>query len=413
MAASKEVGSVFDCPICLEKLRDPKYLPCLHTFCELCIQSFIDSSILDCIVNRREISFDCPVCRRVINAPSQNISAKEWAEQLPKNHQLLAIKDSYEKGNKTEREIFCDSCTQNSKQVIATLRCKQCRDNLCETCCQFIHKRVKVFAFHTIVDLRSTNKETDDATELGSCGVHTDKLIEVYCFDHEKLCCSFCLATVHKECKSVLSLDEIAENDLENPFKSFITETKLIRYLTTSAILDTKKSIIELNQKKNEMLKDMAEKIEDIKNRLDSLHFRTKRYLKHAHEGQISELTSVLTNLDNFDATLAQSENITSTIMQCGSRKQMFVAMEKLKMQVSDKWKIIKSKRKQMMGWNLKWNFTETIDSFSKLAKLCDFEYIVKEYDCVTTIEKHFDVIREDLNPSDIGNLVFHYFLKV
>ena len=180
MATSKEEGSVFDCPICLEKLSNPKYLPCLHTFCELCIQSFIDSSISDCIVNRRNISFDCPVCRRVNQAPTQNISAKEWAEQLPKNHQLLAIKDSYEKGNNTESKVFCDSCTQNNEQVIATLRCKSCRVILCESCCKRIHKKVRSYADHTIVDLRSANTEVDNADELGNCVVHTNRAIEYF-----------------------------------------------------------------------------------------------------------------------------------------------------------------------------------------------------------------------------------------
>lgn len=86
MASSGEVGSVFDCPICFEKLRNPKHLPCLHTFCELCIQSFIDSSIWDCVRNHNTISFDCPVCRRVNSPPDQNISSKEWAEQLQKKN---------------------------------------------------------------------------------------------------------------------------------------------------------------------------------------------------------------------------------------------------------------------------------------------------------------------------------------
>lgn len=126
MAASGKEGSVLDCPICLETLRKPKYLPCLHTFCELCIQSFIDSSITDCVKKKKTISFDCPVCRLVIPSPAKKISAKAWAEQLPINHQLLAISESYQK----QTEVLCDSCRQNSEQVIATIRWQQCKENL-------------------------------------------------------------------------------------------------------------------------------------------------------------------------------------------------------------------------------------------------------------------------------------------
>lgn len=161
MAASSEGGSVYDCPICLEKLREPKYLPCLHTFCQLCIQSFIDSSISDCAIKHKTISFDCPVCRRVNSPPAQNISAKEWANKLPKNYQLLAIMDSHQKEIISGREVLCDSCKQNGEQIIAKLRCKQCGNNLCKTCSKFIHERVKAFASHAIVELRAENTKVD------------------------------------------------------------------------------------------------------------------------------------------------------------------------------------------------------------------------------------------------------------
>lgn len=174
MAVSSKVGSVFDCPICLEKLREPKYLPCLHTFCELCIQSFIDSSISDCVINHKTISFDCPVCRRVNSAPAQNISAKEWAKQLPINHQLLAIIDSNQKDIISVREDLCDSCIRNGEQIIAKLRCKQCGNNLCKTCCKFIHERVKTFASHSIVELGAANTKVDPKDEPGNCVVHID-----------------------------------------------------------------------------------------------------------------------------------------------------------------------------------------------------------------------------------------------
>lgn len=261
MAASGKEWSVLDCPICLETLRVPKCLPCLHTFCELCIQSFIDSSITDCVQKKKTISFDCPVCRLVIPSPAKNISAKEWTAQLPINYQLLAILESYQK----QTEVFCDSCRQNSEQVIATIRCQQCRENLCKACFKFIHERVKAFGLHTPVDLRSTDAEIDTTIDPGNCLVHTDKPIEVYCFDHGNLGCIYCLTTVHKECKIVLSLDEIDEKDLDNFSESVINETKQMRDLTSCNILDTKKNMADLNQENDELLKNVAKNIQDIK----------------------------------------------------------------------------------------------------------------------------------------------------
>ena len=169
MAASDNVGSVFDCPICFEKLNIPKYLPCLHTFCESCIQSFIDSSLLD-TKNHTKVVI-CPVCRITIEPPFSNITAEEWAKQLPLNHQLIAFKDSCLNEDKTV--LKCDSCwVSNGKKTIAIYKCKQCEDNLCKACFDIIHKRIPN---HTVVDLRKTKEKTET---LEKCFAHPGKSIQ-------------------------------------------------------------------------------------------------------------------------------------------------------------------------------------------------------------------------------------------
>lgn len=402
MAASSKPGSIFDCPICLEKLRTPKYLPCLHTFCEICIQSFIDSSMLDCVKNHRTISFDCPVCRCVNLPSSQNISSEKWAKELPVNHQLLAIQESYQTPIISSCEVLCDSCRQNGEHISATLRCQQCKDNLCETCFKFIHERVKAFASHTFVELASKKPETAD--DSGNCMVHSGKPIKVYCFDHEKLGCNFCLTTEHKDCKTVLALDEIAESDLENSSKSFITETKKMRDLTTSVIQDAKKNINELNQKQTNILINVSKKIEDIKRVLDSLHSKLEQSLQSTHKKEISELSSLLEPLENFNETLAQTENITSRIMPKGNKKHLFIATERDKIQPHKHLQKIKSMRKQIRRSTLEWTPIDAVNSLINLTKLGVFEYKSKACDYVTPIENHFKVIEKEGLHKKIGN---------
>lgn len=149
MATKNEIEDLFNCPICVEILENPKYLPCLHTFCEKCIKSLMES---------RKSKINCPICRYEIEKPSHDISAEEWANSLPKNHQLLTFQNICE--NFLEPKILCDSCSKNDKKSYANVRCTECKDNLCDNCNNLIH-RMKELVSHTIVGKYSKRNPID------------------------------------------------------------------------------------------------------------------------------------------------------------------------------------------------------------------------------------------------------------
>jgi hypothetical protein len=60
-SVDKTVDDLLTCTICLETLKVPKYLPCLHTFCETCIHTYITSSEK----GDKSTGFKCPICRRL------------------------------------------------------------------------------------------------------------------------------------------------------------------------------------------------------------------------------------------------------------------------------------------------------------------------------------------------------------
>lgn len=215
MATNSGIESLFNCPICFEILKSPKYLPCLHTFCEECIQSHIETSLQ---ARPSRTSIKCPICRRRMKKPSQDFSPRKWTNSLPKNHQLLAFQDICD--NILRPKILCDSCTKNKKKSFANVRCTECNDNLCENCNKLIH-RVKELALHTIVDSLG-NQSEETQSDFETCVVHAGNRIEVYCFDHDQLGCRFCLTNEHKDCKAVLALviGEKIKKELETPTAS-------------------------------------------------------------------------------------------------------------------------------------------------------------------------------------------------
>lgn len=70
-----------NCSICLEAFTIPKGLPCFHTFCQECLQMYINTSV----INKGGKSFLCPMCRTDIKPSDPETPTSEWAASFPNN----------------------------------------------------------------------------------------------------------------------------------------------------------------------------------------------------------------------------------------------------------------------------------------------------------------------------------------
>ncbi|OWF36535.1 Tripartite motif-containing protein 2 [Mizuhopecten yessoensis] len=61
---------LLECPICLERLHQPKSLPCLHSFCQDCLGTCITKEMSGQMASAT--SFSCPVCRLIRLKPRIN-----------------------------------------------------------------------------------------------------------------------------------------------------------------------------------------------------------------------------------------------------------------------------------------------------------------------------------------------------
>ena len=205
--SSKEaqVEILTSCSICFETFNIPKYLPCLHSFCAGCLQTYITSAFR---VNSACKGIDCPVCRTFVQKPD-SVNVEEWAKDFPSNHLLVSIIDM----NKAKSESrCCNSCSRADKTVNATSWCVNCCEMLCETCTQYhrIHKQSsqhKVIDIADIKDIESPLQHTDMY-----CHEHTGKKLKAYCFDHSVVCCMTCVMLTHRKCDNVQSVEKAIES---------------------------------------------------------------------------------------------------------------------------------------------------------------------------------------------------------
>ena len=62
----KLVGRITECSICLETLTQPKLLPCSHTFCLTCLQTYsLSKTPKDTLL--------CPMCQGLFKVPTEGL----------------------------------------------------------------------------------------------------------------------------------------------------------------------------------------------------------------------------------------------------------------------------------------------------------------------------------------------------
>lgn len=118
------------CSICLDRYNNPKVLPCLHTFCERCLQNYIPP---------HSLTLSCPVCRQTSILPEKGVAA------LQSNFFITNLMEVLKKSpNSNLSEDYTDaingvatgqplSCPNHGGNVME-FYCPPCETAMCEEC---------------------------------------------------------------------------------------------------------------------------------------------------------------------------------------------------------------------------------------------------------------------------------------
>ncbi|CAG2206875.1 unnamed protein product [Mytilus edulis] len=211
MASSinSHIVDITTCAICLEKLNVPKYLPCLHTFCESCLHTYISSGI----EKGQKQSIECPVCRTSVSAPIENCSSEEWVRGMPLNFLIVGLLEK-EKVQNPQKQ--CMVCQRMEVKSDASFVCIDCSDLLCSSCVKH-HTASKLLCDH---EIRPVEEVVSDFKSLktfkNKCTEHKSKELELFCNDHETSCCSMCVSIYHRKCEKVVAIEDAASKFLSS-----------------------------------------------------------------------------------------------------------------------------------------------------------------------------------------------------
>ncbi|XP_066275173.1 tripartite motif-containing protein 2-like [Branchiostoma lanceolatum] len=168
------------CPVCQEIYDDPRVLPCLHTFCARCLETW----------RREKGQLTCPTCRHQVRLQGTGVS------NLSPNFYINSLLDFRVLHKSEEDHTQCQMCKSDAK---VEGRCADCSILLCKNCIT-AHSSIPALKDHyifTLNDLKNPSSRPKYSRAM-YCPRHTDQRMTFYCQPCAKLVCRDCTITEHR-----------------------------------------------------------------------------------------------------------------------------------------------------------------------------------------------------------------------
>ncbi|XP_061179644.1 uncharacterized protein LOC133188290 [Saccostrea echinata] len=307
---------------------------------------------------------ECPVCRRCIEAPRTDISSGEWASELPQNKLILAMSLEQDE-NKN-----CMICKRQEKTVPAKHWCKACMEAICEDC-KSLHRAVQSLQNHKILSISDIKKLNSEVEVEESCLLHKGKILDVFCHDHQELCCSICLVKQHKLCKNLDTVEDMAlgidRDNIQNIASIYICLEKRLEDM----LLENLNKVAKLNSRKQEICMKTEEKVKEISSLLDGAHAQWLKRFEQNHADSIGNIEIASDELKRFSTTVHEAIIILQSMLNSGSSKQLFITNYRLQNQISD----YITRLKSLDIWNFSEDYMQhNSDFLSQISNGKEFE---------------------------------------
>ena len=309
-AEVKKAQNNLTCPVCYQLFKNPKYLPCYHSYCEGCLEKMqVQSKII------------CPECRQEAKVSAGGV------KELPNNFFINQLVDDLILKKKVdgEQEVKCDECNEDDPVVSF---CPECNSFLCLTCNDY-HKRSKKYFNHAVVPLTELKSNKDAPIQakvkIPLCKEH-DEQLKYYCETCDELVCMYCTVKKHNghNHDSVKQMATKHRNELKK-----ITDPVEVMIKNLSEANDNIEKMMKKTRKRGE---EVDEKIDRYYDELLQKLMKQKDEMKQqAHDAISQKEKAMITQLDevtSMQAKLMSMKELTDALEQSSDQEALSAKRE-------------------------------------------------------------------------------------
>ena len=288
----KNLKKEAECPLCIETVKNPKTLPCLHSFCLECLDKLAGFA-------RRQLQtiIKCPVCQTSFLIPEgDTFNNLPTSFHLNRLVDVLALKDGSAQAQK------CGSCDDNLNS--ATCYCFVCQNFLCKDCFD-PHQRLKSTRGHrnVLIDKLQTQDVEGLINRPVMCSqqYHENQPLEFYCEECKVPICHKCSVVSHNRhtMTDTQKAAQVQKMQMAEAVKKVKAETVIYEH-------ENKKQIELMDKNKHEILsaeRKMSEAVEEMIRNLREHERKVKANLIAIYEAQQKHHA---TRMDNFELIVTQ-----------------------------------------------------------------------------------------------------------
>ena len=172
------------CSVCGDIYKEPKQLPCLHSFCLACLNELARTRAVNG-------NIQCPLCQRQVAVPQSGTF-----ETLPSSFYINSLLDVLAIKQCGTSNVSCGNCATKSQE---SSYCFQCSRFWCCDCLN-AHNILRENKEHRVVALKDFQaKDFEDVFKRPPIckKEHHEKVLEYYCEGCEVAACQVCLNLEH------------------------------------------------------------------------------------------------------------------------------------------------------------------------------------------------------------------------
>ena len=296
-AEVKKAQNNLTCPVCYQLFKNPKYLPCYHSYCEGCLEKMqVQSKII------------CPECRKEAKVPAGGV------KELPNNFFINRLVDDLILKKKVdgEQEVKCDECNEDDPVVSF---CPECNSFLCLTCNDY-HKRSKKYYSHGVVPLTELKSNKDAPIQaklkIPLCKEH-DEQLKYYCETCDELVCMYCTVKKHN-------------GHHHDSVKQMATKHRNQLKKVTDPVEGMIKNLSEAHDNIEKMMKKTRSRGEDVDKKIDQYYDKLLQKLMKQKDEVKQQARDAVSQKEK--AMITQLEEVASMQAKLMSMKELTDALE-------------------------------------------------------------------------------------